>query len=90
MLAKYLYRPQIEAASGHCDEGNDNVAVSDDNLAPDCTKPIVQELISPNEVVKALRQFVEDNNEPSRYVSFTRMLLKPEIYRRLLIADKKS
>lgn len=38
----------------------------DDVMSSISTQVIGQELISPNEVVQALRRFVEDNNEPSR------------------------
>ena len=79
MLAKYLHRPDVmappkvviacddEEESGDEDEGlGEEFVVGGINGGLDTTEQV---LIGPNDVVKALRQFVEDNNQPSRYGS---------------------
>ena len=62
MLAKYLHkRPSVDDAD--VDERNVDELLS----AGDSARSVgEEELISPNEVVKALRNFVEDNNQQTR------------------------
>ena len=79
LLAKYLHRldvvqpqfpkPQVTlAVNGVEDEGDDEVVVDEVGSVGDEGADIRQVLIGPNDVIKALRQFVEDNNQPSRYI----------------------
>lgn len=63
LLAKYLYKP----ASLTVEVSTEDL---EDKPTTECfeaidTTGVRQELISANDVVKALRQFIEDNNEPS-------------------------
>jgi len=69
LLAKYLHRLQYVSDADHAKEDDvsnvDDVTDGGDELSNCGAGELKQVLIAPNDVVKALRQFVEDNNQPS-------------------------
>ena len=74
LLAEYFYKKNITQV-----ESQTSVNVSDGELDPGASNRAVSlELIHPNDVIKALRQFIENNQEPLKLVcilTFVKFLL---------------
>ena len=74
LLAEYFYKKIITQV-----ESQTSVNVSDGELDPGASNGAVSlELIHPNDVIKALRQFIENNQEPLKLVcilTFVKFLL---------------
>lgn len=74
LLAEYFYKKNITQV-----ESQTSVNVSDGELDPGASNGAVSlELIHPNDVIKALRQFIENNQEPLKLVcilTFVKFLL---------------
>ena len=74
LLAEYFYKKNITQV-----ESQTSVNISDGELDPGASNRAVSlELIHPNDVIKALRQFIENNQEPLKLVcilKFVKFLL---------------
>lgn len=74
LLAEYFYKKNITQV-----ESQTSVNISDGELDPGASNGAVSlELIHPNDVIKALRQFIENNQEPLKLVcilTFVKFLL---------------
>lgn len=74
LLAEYFYKKNITQV-----ESQTSVNISDGELDPGASNRAVSlELIHPNDVIKALRQFIENNQEPLKLVcilTFVKFLL---------------
>ena len=74
LLAEYFYKKNITQV-----ESQTSVNISDGELDPGASNRAVSlELIHPNDVIKALRQFIENNQEPLKLIcilTFVKFLL---------------
>lgn len=64
MLSKYLVKPPSKITAENVD-GTDSGDLSENIEQSEQQRQV--DLIHPNDVVKSLKQFVEDNKEPFRY-----------------------